>query len=166
MDLTLLQAVLMCAAFLCSLVAGFLFAFAAVVMPGIRSLNDGDFIRAFQVIDRVIQNNQPLFVFVWIGSVLAMIAVAVAGVWQLRGADRLLVILVALVYLLGVQWPTVAINIPLNNTLQTLDLGTLSEAMQKQARADFERRWNRWNDIRATCATVVSILLMVLLVRV
>jgi uncharacterized membrane protein len=54
MDVTLLQAVLMCATFLCSLVAGFLFAFAAVVMPGIRSLNDGNFIRAFQVIDHVL----------------------------------------------------------------------------------------------------------------
>jgi uncharacterized membrane protein len=37
------------------LVAGFLFAFAAVIMPGIRSLGDRAFIRAFQVIDRVIQ---------------------------------------------------------------------------------------------------------------
>jgi uncharacterized membrane protein len=44
---------------LCSLVAGFLFAFAIVVMPGIRSLNDREFIRAFQVMDGVIQNNHP-----------------------------------------------------------------------------------------------------------
>ena len=36
--MTLFQAVLMLAAFLCSLVAGLLFAFAAVVMPGIRRL--------------------------------------------------------------------------------------------------------------------------------
>jgi hypothetical protein len=42
--------------------AGCLFAFAAVVMPGLRSLDEGGFIRTFQVIDRVIQNDQPLFV--------------------------------------------------------------------------------------------------------
>ena len=53
--------VLVLATFLCSLVAGLLFAFAVVVMPGLRSLDDGGFIRAFQAIDRVIQNNQPLF---------------------------------------------------------------------------------------------------------
>ena len=47
--MTVFQVVLMMATFLCSLVAGFLFAFAAVVMPGIRSLDDGGFIRAFQV---------------------------------------------------------------------------------------------------------------------
>ena len=53
--MTLYQLLLMLAAFLCSLVAGFLFAFAAVIMPGIRSLDDAGFIRAFQVIDRVIR---------------------------------------------------------------------------------------------------------------
>lgn len=55
-----------------SLVAGFLFAFAVVVLPDIGSLDDGGFIRAFQVIDRVIQDNQLLFVAVWLGSVLAL----------------------------------------------------------------------------------------------
>ena len=53
------QIVLILATLLCSLVAGFLFAFATVVMPGIKTLNDREFIRAFQVIDGVIQNNQP-----------------------------------------------------------------------------------------------------------
>ena len=43
-----------------------------------------------QVIDRVIQNNQPLFMFVWVGSVLSLIAAAVSGLWVLSEADRLL----------------------------------------------------------------------------
>ena len=55
------QIALMLATLLCSLVAGFCFAWALVVMPGIRSLNDREFIRAFQVMDRVIQNYQPIF---------------------------------------------------------------------------------------------------------
>ncbi len=63
------QIALILATFLCSLVAGFLFAFALVAMPGIRSLNDREFIRAFQVMDRVIQDNQPVFMLVWVGSV-------------------------------------------------------------------------------------------------
>ena len=80
--MTLFQALLMLATFLCSLVAGFLFAFAVVIMPGIRSLHHGGFIRGFQVIDRVIQNNQPLFMFVWVGSALSLIAAAVFGSWH------------------------------------------------------------------------------------
>ena len=163
--MTLLDAVLVLAAFLCALVAGFLFAFAAVVMPGIRGLDDGGFIRAFQVIDRVIQRNQPLFVLVWVGSVLALIAAAALGIWTLSGADRLLVILVALVYLLGVQLPTVTINVPLNNRLQRRDPDSMDEPTRRRAREDFEPRWNRWNAIRTACASLTAIVLMVLLVR-
>ena len=74
------QAALILATFLCSLVAGFLFTFAVVVMPGIRSLGDREFIRAFQVMDRVIQNNQPIFMLVWVGSVLVLIATVALGI--------------------------------------------------------------------------------------
>jgi uncharacterized membrane protein len=165
MNFTVFQAVLMVAAFLCSLVAGFLFAFAVVVMPGIRSLDDGGFIRSFQVIDRVIQNSQPLFVFVWVGSVLSLLAAAVLGFWVLSGTDRLLIIVAALVDVLCVQLPTVAINIPMNNAFQELDSDTMNETTRKRAREDFEPRWNRWNVFRAASASLVSILLAGLLLR-
>jgi uncharacterized membrane protein len=163
---TIFYAVLLLATFLCSLVAGLLFAFAAVVMPGIRSLDDGGFIRAFQVIDRVIQNNQLLFLFVWVGSVLALIAAALLGIWALNGADRLLIIVAALLYLLCVQLPTFAINIPMNNEVQKLDPDSMNETMRKRAREAFEPRWNRWNAIRTACASLASILLMILCMRV
>ena len=164
-NVTVFQIVLLLATLLCSLVAGFLFAFAAVVMPGIRNLDDGGFIRTFQVIDRVIQNNQPLFMFVWVGSVLAVFLAAVLGIWALSPPDRLLMISAALVYFFGVQLPTLAINVPLNNRLKNLDLGTMSETTRKRAREDFEPRWNRWNGIRTAWASVVSIMLMLLLMR-
>ena len=159
------QIALILATFLCSLVAGFLFAFAFVVMPGIRSLNDREFIRAFQVMDRVIQNNQPIFVLVWVGSVVALVTSAVLGIGQLDGAGRLLIIFAALTYLLGVQLPTVTINIPLNNKLQTLDVDAMNETTQKAARKDFEPRWNRWNSIRAAFASLASALLIILVFR-
>ena len=62
---------------LCSLVSGFIFTYSIVVMPGLSNLNDKDFLKAFQVTDAVIQNNQPLFMFTWIGSILAVLATAV-----------------------------------------------------------------------------------------
>ncbi len=157
------QIALILATFLCSLVAGLLFAFALVVMPGIRSLNDREFIRAFQVIDRVIQNNQPIFMLVWIGSVVALVTSTVLGIGQLDGTGRLLMIFAALVYLLGVQLPTFTINVPLNNKLQTLDVDSMNEATQKAARKDFEPRWNLWNSIRAAFASLASALLIILL---
>ena len=91
-------------------------------MPGIRSLNDREFIRAFQVMDRIIQDNQPLFMLVWVGSVVALVTSAVLGIGQSDGAGRLLIIFAALAYLFGVQLPTVTINVPLNNKLHTLDV--------------------------------------------
>ena len=159
------QIALILATFLCSLVAGFLFAFALVTMPGIESLNDREFIRAFQVMDRVIQNNQPMFVLVWVGSVVALVTSAVLGFGQLDGAGRLLIIFAALAYLFGVQLPTVAINIPLNNELQTLDVDAMNETTQKAARKDFEPRWNLWNSIRAAFASLASALLIILIFR-
>lgn len=163
--MTLFQALLLLATFLCSLVAGLLFAFAVVIMPGIKSLDDGSFIRAFQVIDRVIQHNQPLFMFVWVGSVLCLMAASVVGLWASGGANRLLLIAAALVYVLCVQLPTATINIPLNNELQKLSPSTMSEAMRKHARDAFERRWNRWNAIRTACASLTAILLLFLIFR-
>jgi len=159
------QATLILATILCSLVAGFLFAFAVVVMPGIRSLNDREFIRAFQVMDRVIQNNQPIFMLVWVGSVVVLITSVVLGIGQLDGGGRLLIIFATIAYLLGVQLPTITVNIPLNNKLQTLDVDTINEAEQKAARENFETRWNRWNSIRAVLSSLASALLIVLLFR-
>ncbi len=134
-------------------------------MPGIRSLGDREFLRAFQVMDRVIQNNQPIFMLVWVGSVLVLIATVALGIGQLDGAGLLLIISAALAYLLGVQLPTVIINIPLNNKLQTLDVDAISETARKLARDDFEPRWNRWNSIRAVLSSLASALLIILLFR-
>ena len=160
------QATLILATFLCSLVAGFLFAFAIVAMPGIKSLSDREFIRAFQVMDRVIQNNQPIFMLVWLGSIVVLITSVVLGIEPLDGSGRMLIIFAALVYILGVQLPTITINVPLNNKLQTLDVDAVNEAALKAAREDFEPRWNRWNTIRAGLSSLVTILLLVLLFRI
>lgn len=159
------QLALIVATFLCSLVAGLVFTFAVVVMPGIGILRDGEFLRAFQVIDRVIQNNQPVFLLVWVGSVVALVAAAALGFGQLEGSGRLLVIAAVLVYILGVQLPTVAINVPMNNRVQTLEIDGMDETAREKARQDFEARWNTWNWIRTILASLVSVLLIVLLLR-
>jgi uncharacterized membrane protein len=159
------QVALILAVFLCSLATGLLFTFAIVVMPGIRALNDREFIQAFQVIDGVIQNNQPVFMLVWVGSVLFLGLAAVLGVVHLDGIDRLLVIIAGLVYLLGVQLPTARINIPLNNELQSLKVDKMNETEQSEARKNFEPRWNRWNGIRAVFASLATGLLIILALR-
>lgn len=156
------QVITVLATLLCSLVAGFLFAFAVVIMPGIRDLSDRDYLRAFQVIDRVIQRNQPVFMLVWVGSVLAILASAVLGLWRLDGIERVALIIAMLAYVLGVQLPTFAINVPLNNRVQALDIDGESEAVLSGLRQEYEQRWNRWNRIRTGIAVLVSAALIVL----
>jgi len=160
------QIALALAAFLCSLVAGFLLAFALVVMPGIRNLGDREFLRAFQEIDGVIQRGHPLFGLVWLGSVLVLVIGVALGVGQVVGFDKMLLACAGGVYLLGVQLPTFTVNVPLNNELQALDVDVANETACRLARERFEPRWNRWNMIRTALAALTSAMLILLLIRI
>jgi uncharacterized membrane protein len=155
-------AVVVIALFLCSLTAGFLFAFAVVVMPGIRTLDDGSYLRAFQVMDGVIQGNQPFFILMWVGSIVAMLAVLVIAAGTLSGLDRVLLVGAAVLYLGGVQLPTAVVNIPLNQQVQTLRIDELDAPAAQAARRAFQSRWDRWNVVR----TVVAIASVVMLLAV
>jgi uncharacterized membrane protein len=163
--MSIFQTALILSAFLCSLVAGFLFAYAIVVMPGIKNLNDREFIRTFQVTDRIIQNNHPVFMLVWVGSAITILVSAFYGIGSLQGVDLFLLGLATFAYTLGVQVSTIAIHLPLNNKLQTLDVDAMNETDIKVARNDFESRWNTSNLIRTALASLVSVLLIILLFR-
>ncbi len=155
-----LQITILVAALLCGLVAGLVLGFALVVMPGIAALEDRDYLRAFQAIDGVIQRGQPVFGLVWLGSALAVVLAMALGGIQLAGPPRLGLWGTGAAYLLGVQLPTIVVNIPLNNALQTLDLGSAEESVCREARLMFEGRWNRWNVARTLVATGVTAGLM------
>ncbi len=156
---------LLAATLLCGLTAGLVFAFAVVTMPGIGALPDREFLNAFKAMDRVIQNNHPLFGLVWVGSALLLIGAAVLGFGRLEGLDRGLLLGATVVYLVGVQVPTVVVNIPLNNRLQAHDVDGMDEGERRAARAAFEARWNRWNRLRTVWASAATALLLWLLLR-
>ena len=143
------------------LVTGLLFTFALLVMPGLGQLEDRAFLRGFQEIDRIIQNSHPVFVVVWLGSVVGLIAAVVMAVGQLDGLARGLLVAAAGLYVLGVQLPTMRGNVPLNNQLQSLHLETMSELELVEAREAFEPKWNRLNVFRTIICLVVALLLIV-----
>ena len=161
----LFQIALLLSALLCSLVAGIVLTFAIVVMPGIRSMGDRDYLMAFKVMDRVIQNNQPVFMLVWVGSALLLLATTVWGFWRLEGLDRILLVVAGVIYIFGVQVPTGTINVPINNRLQAQDLDTSSETELRALAETYETRWLRWNTIRTIAAIATTVLLLVLLNR-
>lgn len=161
----LIQTAVLLSALLCSLVAGLVLVFAIVVMPGIRTLGDRDYLKSFKAIDRVIQDNQPIFMLVWLGSVLVLIGSTILGLWRLEGLEQTLLIIACAVYILGVQLPTVTINIPLNNHLQSQDLDAMPESELLALAEKFNSRWLRWNTIRTVIAILTTVLLLALLVR-
>jgi len=166
MEMTSLHVVLLLSALLCSLVAGLLFGFAVVVMPGIAKLSDREFLLAFKHMDGIIQDNQPLFLLAWVGSILSMAAALVLVTVNLTGSELYLMWTAAVLYLLGVQLPTFRFNIPLNNSLQELKIHSMGESELKQFRVDFETPWNRWNRIRTLNAIFAVSALLVLIFRV
>ena len=93
MDISLIFAI-----FFCNLVGGFIFTYSIVVMPGLSNLNDKDFLKAFQVTDAVIQNNQPLFMFTWIGSILAVLATILISLFSVGLVETWLIILVGILF--------------------------------------------------------------------
>lgn len=162
--MTAVSVALVAATFSVSLVAGFVFAFAVVVMPGIRSLDDADFIRSFQRIDGVIQRGDPLFGTVFIGSIVSLLAAVLLGVPALAGLERTLLFAAGGIYIAGVLVPTGSVNVPLNNRLQRLDVDALNPEERRSARKAFEPGWNRWNRIRTGLACGSAAMLTVLLI--
>ena len=147
----------------CSLVGGFIFTYSIVVMPGLSNLNDKDFLKAFQVTDAVIQNNQPLFMFTWIGSIVAILTTIVASLITVGLSESWLIILVGAAYFLVLQGITVAIHIPLNNHIQKLNIEELNDKTLAYERKNFEAKWNFFNKIRTFVAISASSLLLIVL---
>ncbi|MDC0188338.1 DUF1772 domain-containing protein [bacterium] len=147
----------------CSLLTGFIFTYAIVVMPGLSMLNDKEFIRAFQATDAVIQNNQPLFILTWLGSIVSLLSAILISIVSIGLSEAWLIVLIGAVYLLGVQGITILIHLPLNNHIQKLKLDELNYQTLSKERLKFETKWNYFNNIRTSIAFSVSLLLLIIL---
>ena len=147
----------------CSLVTGFIFTFAIIVMPGLSKLSDKEFLKAFQTTDAVIQNKQPIFMLIWVGSIVSVLSLILISIAYVGLSETWLIVLVAIIYLLGVQGITILIHLPLNNQIQKLNLEKLNDENLKNERLNFEIKWNFFNNIRTTIAFFVSLTLLIFL---
>ena len=132
-------------------------------MPGLSNLNDKEFIRAFQVTDSVIQNNQPIFMLTWIGSIVSLLSTILTSIISFGLSETWLVVLLSIFYLLGVQGITISIHIPLNNQIQKVLIEELNDEAIKDERVKFERKWNFFNNIRTSISISVTLLLLIIL---
>ena len=147
----------------CSLVTGFIFTYAIVVLPGFSKLEDKEYIRAFQVTDEVIQNNQPLFMLTWIGSIISVLGAILASILSPELAKTWFVVLIGAVYLIGVQGITITIHLPMNNHIKDLNLDELDNQTLSKERLKLETKWNYFNNIRTGVGFFVSLSLLLIL---
>ena len=106
--------------------------------------------------DGLIQNNEPTFVAVWVGSIVAVVTTLVSGCFELTGAKLAALVLGSAAYVLG-QITTFTINVPRNNRVKTLDIPSLSDFEKKRERDFFEPTWNKWNLFRVALFGLASI---------
>lgn len=133
--------------------AGIFFTFSAVVMRSLAKLPPAQGLAAMQVINVRIVN--PVFLLFFLGSALLCIAVAVLSFidetpgrwWRLVGA---------VAYLVGVMVVTIAVNIPLNDTLAAIDPNSATAA---ESWREFLSSWNPPNHVRTvTCILATAFL--------
>jgi uncharacterized membrane protein len=151
---------------LSALVTGFILIYALVIMPGLSKLDDKEFIKAFQVTDGIIQNNQPIFILIWIGSIVSVLSTIITSILSLGILDAWLIIFVSVVYLLLVQGITILIHLPLNKSIQNIDINSSNSEILSKMRKSFETKWNYFNNVRTVVAFfVVLIFLSILTIR-
>lgn len=152
---------LLASTLLCTTVFGVVLVFYIVVMPGIAKFDDGNYLRAFQFIDGIIQNSEPTFVTCWMGSIVAALVVFIVNIFQESHHDPLAFVAVAL-YGIG-QVATFTINIPRNNRVKMLDIDSLTAEEKNSERLYFEGVWNRTNLVRTVLFGVSSVMFALLL---
>ena len=151
---------------LSALVTGFILTYAIVIMPGLSNLDDKEFIKAFQVTDGIIQNDQPIFIVIWIGSIVSVLSTIITSILCLGILDAWLIIFVGVVYLLVVQGITISIHLPLNKSIQNIDINSSNFETLSKERKNFETKWNYFNNVRTVVAFfVVLIFLSILTIR-
>jgi uncharacterized membrane protein len=138
-----------------ALITGLFYGYSCSVNPALARLSDNAYLTAMQNINRAIQN--PLFFSSFFGALL-LLPVAAFFNYQIRPERCYLLLVATLVYAAGVIGITVACNIPLNNTLDSLSLNRISAPEAKAARVAFETSWNKWHTVRTLFSTLALIL--------
>ncbi|MCP4953062.1 DUF1772 domain-containing protein [Arenicellales bacterium nBUS_48] len=155
-----LEVSLICSILSCTLVTGFTLLYAVVIMPGLSKLDDKEFIKAFQVTDGVIQDNQPLFILTWLGSVISVVGAILSSIISVGLPEAWLIVFVGVVYLLGVQGITLSVHLPLNNHIKKINIEKTDNKTLSVERQKFETRWNFFNTIRTGISFLVSLTLL------
>jgi uncharacterized membrane protein len=135
----------------CGLMAGFFFAFSAVVMSALARLPRAQGMAAMQSINVTVINR--LFLAVFFGTAAACVLLGLWSllIWLNPGAVYLLV--GSLLYLGGTILVTIVFNVPLNEELAAIEPGS-ADAADLWTR--YVARWTAWNHVRTAAALAAA----------
>ena len=143
------------AAFGAALVGGVFFGFSNFVMPGLRRIPPEQGVAAMNSINVTVIN--PAFMTALFGTGLLCLVAGALSLGSLGALDGKLILAAALLYVVGCDGVTMALNVPLNNALAAMTPGT-PEAAALWTR--FLGEWTMWNSVR-TAACFASAILFV-----
>ncbi|KIC03570.1 hypothetical protein OA88_02960 [Flavobacterium sp. JRM] len=150
--------VLLFTTLLTGLLAGIFFTWSNAITPGIGRLDDINYLRAFQNMNRTIVN--PLFLVIIMGPVF--LSFATAYLYKSNHPYIFwLLLIAAILYFVGVFLVTIMGNIPLNNLLDKTDLTNITLEDARSLRDQFELKWNNLHLVR-TITSVLSFFLLII----
>ena len=150
--------ILVLAGTLTALVTGLFYGYSVSVNGGLHRLNDSEYIKAMQSINAVIQN--PLFFVSFIGPVI-LLPLAAFLQRDSNSMQFALLLAASVIYIAGSFGLTMVGNVPLNVRLAKFDANKGSGNEIVQARAGFEKPWNRLHAIRTIASIAATVLIFV-----
>jgi uncharacterized membrane protein len=137
---------------LSGLIAGLFYGYDYSVIKGLSKLTDKEYLLAFQHINREIQN--PYFFVSFMGAfILLPLATWTYGYENGHHSNWLLA--ATFFYWAGAFGITICVHVPLNNWLDSINLGNHSAESLSLIRQKFETKWNKWHHVR-TYAAILS----------
>lgn len=150
-----MSVVTLCTATGSGVVAGVFFAFSTFVMPALARLPAEQGIAAMQAINVTVINRW--FMGVMFGTAAASLLLVIAPLLGWGGPGTRLRLAGGLLYLLGTVVVTAAFNVPRNDALAAVSVGT-ADAAALWSR--FLVEWTRWNHVRTVTGIAATALLI------
>jgi uncharacterized membrane protein len=151
--------ILVIAGSLTALVTGLFYGYSVSVNGGLHRLNDPEYVKAMQSINAVIQN--PIFFVSFIGPVI-LLPLSAFLQRDTNSMQFALLLASSTLYIAGSFGLTMVGNVPLNVRLAKFDASKASSGNEiAQARARFEKPWNRLHAIRTIASIAATVLIFV-----